>query len=213
MHASEPSPDCPLCPRLVTYRHENRLRNPEWHNAPVPGIGDPAAGLLILGLAPGRAGANRTGRPFTGDSAGSLLEATLKTAGLATASEDGTLLLHGTFITNAVRCAPPGNKPSPAEIHACRPFLQATLQALPAARTIVALGQVAHQSAIKACGGKLPKHPFAHGAIHRLHTGYTVLDSFHPSQLNTNTGRLTADMLAAVFQTALVHISQDRRNQ
>ncbi len=203
----EPPLDCPLCPRLVTYREQNRTSNPGWHNAPVPGWGDPEAWLLILGLAPGVSGANRTGRPFTGDTAGTLLYETLLKAGLASGAyqahaEDG-LLLQGAFITNAVRCVPPANKPTPEEVRTCRPFLEGQLAVLPTARTIVALGQIAHQSAIKACGGKLPKYPFAHGAVHRIHTGYTVIDSYHCSRLNTNTGRLTAEMFEAVFAQAL----------
>lgn len=205
----EPDADCPLCPRLVTYRQENALRNPAWHNAPVPGWGDPSPWLLILGLAPGVSGANRTGRPFTGDTAGTLLYETLLKTGLASgeyaAAADDTLQLNGAFITNAVRCVPPGNKPTPAEIHSCRPFLGAQLKALPSARIIVALGQIAHQSAVKACGGKLPKAPFAHGAVHKLHTGYTIIDSYHCSRLNTNTGRLTPEMFEAVFALALVN--------
>jgi uracil-DNA glycosylase family 4 len=207
MQPAEPPHDCPICPRLVTYRQDNRTRNPGWHNAPVPGWGDPEAWLLILGLAPGVGGANRTGRPFTGDTAGTLLYETLLETGLAegeyAASPDDTLQLKGAFISNAVRCVPPGNKPTPAEVHACRPFLGGQLAALPSARIIIALGQIAHQSAIKACGGKLPKAPFAHGAVHRLHTGYTVIDSYHCSRLNTNTGRLTAEMFEAVFRQAL----------
>ncbi len=204
---AEPDPDCPLCPRLVTYRQENRARNPDWFNAPVPGWGDPEAWLLVVGLAPGVAGANRTGRPFTGDTAGTLLYQTLIGCGLASgvydARPDDGLRLEGVFISNAVRCVPPGNKPTPAEVHMCRPFLVGQMAALPRARTIVALGQIAHQSAVKACGGKLPKTPFAHGAVHRLHTGYTIVDSYHCSRLNTNTGRLTAEMFEAVFRTAM----------
>lgn len=208
----EPAADCPLCPRLVTYRQENSARNPGWHNAPVPGWGDAKPWLIILGLAPGVTGANRTGRPFTGDTAGTLLYETLLKCGLASgeyaASPDDTLSLQGTFITNAVRCVPPANKPTPAEIHACRPFLKAQLEALPSAKVIVALGGIAHQSAVKACGGKLPKHPFAHAAVHSLHTGYTIIDSYHCSRLNTNTGRLTAPMFEAIFQQALAHRPQ-----
>jgi uracil-DNA glycosylase family 4 len=207
MMRAEPDVDCPLCPRLVAYRQENRLRNPGWHNAPVPGWGDGDAWLLVLGLAPGVSGANRTGRPFTGDTAGTLLYETLLRCGLASgayaARADDDLRLEGVFISNAVRCVPPGNKPLPAEVHACRPFLQGQLAALPGAKIVLALGQIAHQSAVKACGGKLPKTPFAHGAVHRLHTGYTVVDSYHCSRLNTNTGRLTAEMFEAVFRMAM----------
>lgn len=209
MQLAEPPADCDLCPRLATYRHENALRNPEWHNAPVQGHGDPAAWLLILGLAPGLGGANRTGVPFTGDASGDLLHTVLRNTGLASghsnAGEQHDLQFHGVFITNAVRCVPPANKPVPAEVHNCRPFLAGTLAAMPHVRTIVALGQIAHQSAIKACGGKLPKNPFAHSAVHRLHTGFTIIDSYHCSRLNTNTGRLTQEMLEAVFQLAIRH--------
>jgi uracil-DNA glycosylase family 4 len=194
----DPAPDCPLCPRLAAYRTENRAAHPGWHNAPVPGWGDHFAPLLILGLAPGRLGANRTGRPFTGDSAGDLLHSLLTEAGLL--SDD---TLHGAFITNAVLCAPPANRPTPAEIHACRPFLKARLKALPNLRTVLALGEIAHQSAIKAGGGKLPKHRFAHGAEHRLASGLRIIDSYHPSRLNTATGRLTPAMLAEALALAL----------
>ncbi|WP_416908503.1 MAG: uracil-DNA glycosylase [Polymorphobacter sp.] len=193
MHPAEPPQDCALCPRLVTYRQENQARNPDWHNAPVSGTGPDTAWLLILGLAPGLSGANKTGRPFTGDASGTLLFNTL----------DKFSLSDGVHITNAVRCAPPQNKPLPAEIHACRPFLKARIQSLPNLTTIIALGQIAHQSALKACGAKLPKHPFAHAAVHRLHTGTTVIDSYHPSRLNTQTGRLTAEMFDTVFEAAL----------
>ena len=187
----EPPADCALCPRLVTYREENRTRNPDWHNAPVDGMGNEDAWLLILGLAPGLAGANRTGQPFTGDPSGALLHATLD-----------TLNPGPVFITNALHCAPPGNKPTPEELRTCRPFLKARIQTLPNLKIILALGHIAHQSAIKACGGKLPKHPFAHGAVHRLHTGYTIIDSYHPSPLNTATGRLTPEMLEEVLKLA-----------
>ncbi len=180
-----------------------RAREPGWFNAPVPAFGDPAARLAIVGLAPGERGANRTGRPFTGDFAGELLYGTLLDAGLATgryeARPDDGLALAGAIIVNAVRCLPPANRPLPAEIHACRPFLDAQLRALPNLRAVLALGQIAHQSALKALGGKLPRHRFAHAAVHRLHTGLTLVDSYHCSRYNQNTGRLTADM----FRTAV----------
>ncbi len=204
---ANPPHDCPLCPRLVEYRHANRLAHPDWFNAPVPGWGDNDAWLCVTGLAPGVSGANRTGRPFTGDHAGGLLYATLAKFGLSTgdygASIDDGLALNGVFISNAVRCVPPGNKPTPAEIHLCRGFLAGQYAALPNLKIIIALGQIAHQSAVKACGGKLPKTPFGHGAVHPLHTGVTIIDSYHCSRLNTNTGRLTAPMFEAVFQQAL----------
>jgi len=210
---AEPPANCPLCPRLVTYRQENQTRNPDWFNAPVPGWGDPNAWLLVMGLAPGVTGANRTGRPFTGDHAGGLLYQTLLKFGLAAgtyaASADDGLVLNGAFISNAVRCVPPGNKPTTSEIHTCRPFLQGQIKALPNLKIIIALGQIAHQSAVKACGGKLPKTPFGHGAVHQLHTGYTIIDSYHCSRLNTNTGRLTTEMFEAVFGQAItLHLEE-----
>ncbi len=193
-----PPHDCPLCPRLLAYRQANQLAQPTWFNGPVPGWGDPNAWLLIVGLAPGVTGANRTGRPFTGDYAGNLLYDTLHKFGLATGTydkrADDGFTLNGTFISNAVRCVPPENKPTPAEIHTCRPFLEAQVAALPKLKVMLALGTVAHQSAIKAAGGKLPKYRFAHGAIHTLHTGLIVADSYHCSRYNTSTKRLTTQM-------------------
>lgn len=187
----------------------NRTLHPDWFNAPVPGFGDPLARIAIVGLAPGLKGANRTGRPFTGDHAGLLLYDTLLTLGLARGhyaeSPDDGLILEDVFITNAVRCAPPGNRPVPAEIHACRPFLEASLAALPNLKVVVALGAIAHQSAVKALGGKLPKARFGHGALHRFPSGMLLIDSYHCSRLNTNTGVLTADMFRAVFETAMAH--------
>jgi uracil-DNA glycosylase family 4 len=191
VHIVSPPHECSLCPRLASYREENRKRNPEDHNAPVPGAGPADARVMLLGLAPGRMGANRTGLPFTGDVSGAALGAAMAEAGLDDA-----------FITNALLCAPPGNKPSPAELRTCRPHLEQQIKALPRLRVIVALGEVAHRSAIKACGGKLPKYPFGHGAEHRLHTGWTVIDSYHPSPLNSATGRLAPGMLAAVLRAA-----------
>ncbi len=162
----------------------------------MPAYGDPAAWLAIVGLAPGRKGANRTGIPFTGDASGDLLWATLENAGFDRKA------LSGAMILNAVRCLPPGNKPSPEEIRTCRPYLKAALDALPNLRVIIALGTVAHQSVVKACGGRLPKHSFAHGAAHKMLDGRTVIDSYHPSQLNQNTGRLTVEMFEGVFGVA-----------
>lgn len=199
--------DCPACPRLVKFRSDLQARHVGWWNAPVPGFGDPDAWLAVVGLAPGMRGANRTGRPFTGDQAGMLLYSTLAKFGLSSgdyaAKTDDGVTLDGVFITNAVRCVPPANKPESAEIHACRPFLVDHLRGLPKLKIIIALGGTAHQSAVKALGGKLPKTPFGHGAVHALHTGYTVIDSYHCSQLNTNTGRLTTPMFEAVFEAAL----------
>lgn len=203
-----PGPDCALCPRLVAHRQALRALHPDWHNAPVGAFGDRSGWLAILGLAPGERGANRTGRPFTGDSAGDLLFATLLDAGLASGSYEGLaddgLVLHGCLIVNAVRCLPPRNRPEPLEIRTCRTFLEADLNAMPNLQVVLALGEVAHQSAVKALGGKLPKHRFAHAAVHRMHRGYTLVDSYHCSRLNTNTGRLTPGMFRAAVDAALL---------
>ena len=205
--ATEPPRDCPLCPRLVALRHELQVEYPDWWNAPVNAFGDPDAWLAIIGLAPGKHGANRTGRPFTGDAAGDLLFATLGKFGLSVGSYEGrtddSLALRGAIIVNAVKCLPPANKPVPSEIHACRPFLAGQIAALPRARVFVALGQIAHQSAVKVLGGRLPKARFGHLAEHRLPDGRVLIDSYHCSRYNQNTGRLTADMFEAVFERAL----------
>jgi uracil-DNA glycosylase len=202
---TEPPRDCALCPRLADYRATNRLSKPDWFNAPVPGWGDPAARLLIVGLAPGVSGANRTGRPFTGDYAGDLLYATLTkfgfTRGTYAQHADDGFALEDAFISNAVRCVPPENKPTPAEIHSCRPFMEAQVKALPNLRIMVALGTVAHQSAVKAGGGKLPKYKFAHNAVHQMPKGLIIVDSYHCSRYNTNTRRLTTEMFESVFDT------------
>jgi uracil-DNA glycosylase len=195
---TEPPHDCALCPRLVVTRAECRAAHPDYWNAPVPALGDPQAWLAIVGLAPGKHGANRTGLAFTGDASGDLLWAVLQCAGLC----DADHRLDGAIILNAVRCLPPGNKPSPEEIRTCRPFLKSALDALPNLRVILALGEIAHQSAVKASGEKLPKRRFAHGAVHRLLDGRVLVDSYHPSRLNTNTGRLTVEMFEAVVQTS-----------
>ncbi len=204
---SEPSPDCPLCPRLGTFREEQRAAHPGWHNAPVASFGDAEAWLAIVGLAPGLQGANRTGRPFTGDHAGLLLYQTLLKFGLAegeyAARADDGLRLTGAIIVNAVRCVPPQNKPTPEEIRTCRRFLAPALSALPNLRAVVALGQIAHQSAVKVLGGKLPKCRFGHLAEHGLPCGTMIIDSYHCSRYNQNTGRLTAAMFEAVFARAL----------
>ena len=178
----------------------------------MPAFGDADARIAIIGLAPGRHGANRTGRPFTGDEAGELLFATLAKFGLAEgvygAEADDGLTLRGVIILNAVKCLPPQNKPIPAEVHNCRRFLQAEVDALPRARVFVALGQIAHQSAVKALGGKLPKARFAHLAEHRMPDGRMLIDSYHCSRYNQNTGRLTADMFEAVFARAVALADQ-----
>ena len=204
--ATEPPRDCPLCPRLVAFREELRVEHPDWWNAPVPGWGDPRAWLAIVGLAPGKHGANRTGRPFTGDFAGELLFATLLAHGLAQgeyrADPGDTLTLTGAAIVNAVRCLPPANKPTPAEIRTCRPFLEAPLAALSTVRVIVALGQIAHDSACRALGLKPGKAKFGHLAEHSLADGRVLIDSYHCSRYNQNTGKLTATMFDAVFARA-----------
>lgn len=198
-----PPRDCPRCPRLVDLREALRIEQPEWWNAPVPAIGDPDAWLLVVGLAPGKHGANRTGRPFTGDAAGGLLFTTLGKFGLAVVPDEGDAQLIGVAIDNAVKCLPPGNRPTPEERRACRPFLGDTLAALPKLQVVIALGEIAHQSCVKALGGKLPKTPFAHLAEHRIPSAPTLIDSYHCSQLNQNTGRLTSEMFEAVFARAL----------
>ncbi|WP_340264103.1 uracil-DNA glycosylase [Sphingobium mellinum] len=209
---SEPPRDCPHCPRLVALREQCRAEHPEWWNAPVPSFGDPQARIALVGLAPGRNGANRTGRPFTGDFAGELLYATLAKFGLAEgryeARADDELVLSGVIIVNAVRCLPPQNKPLPEEVRNCRAFLEPALAALPRARVFVALGQIAHQSTVKALGGKLPKARFDHLAEHRMPSGKVVIDSYHCSRYNQNTGRLTAEMFEAVFARAVTLAGQ-----
>ncbi|MCS6987542.1 MAG: uracil-DNA glycosylase [Sphingomonadaceae bacterium] len=202
----DPPRDCPRCPRLVAYRLANRALFPDWFNAPVPGFGDPLARIAIVGLAPGLRGANRTGRPFTGDFAGLLLYDTLLALGLATghyaeAADDG-LVLEDVFVTNAVRCAPPGNRPTPAEVRACRPYLEATLAGLPNLKVVVALGRIAHDAAVRALGAPPARFPFAHGTVHHLPQGPVLIDSYHCSRLNTNTGVLTADMFRSVLEQA-----------
>ncbi|WP_394998653.1 uracil-DNA glycosylase [Sphingomonas sp.] len=204
--AAEASRDCPRCPRLVAFREELRAEHPDWWNAPVPAFGDPAAWLAIVGLAPGKHGANRTGRPFTGDFAGELLYATLAKFGLSegvfAADRGDGLRLKGAVILNAVKCLPPQNKPEPAEIAQCRPFLEASLAALPKVRVIIALGQIAHVAAARALGLKPSQTKFAHGAEHRA-GAVTLLSSYHCSRYNQNTRRLDAAMFEGVFEKAI----------
>lgn len=203
----EPSHECGLCPRLAGFREEQRLAHPDWYNGPVPIFGDPDAWLAIAGLAPGLQGANRTGRPFTGDQSGPLFYETLIRHGLASGTYDARvddgLDLTGAIIVNSVRCLPPQNKPTPDEVRTCRKFLQPAIGALPNLRVVVALGQIAHQSAVKAMGGKLPKCRFAHMAEHRVPSGLVLIDSYHCSRYNQNTGRLTPEMFDAVFARAM----------
>jgi uracil-DNA glycosylase len=201
--AQVPSADCPLCPRLAAFRAAQREAHPDWFNAPVPSFGDPDPELLIVGLAPGLRGANRTGRPFTGDHAGELLYRTLLKSGFATGQygahiADG-LELRRARIINAVRCVPPQNKPERAEIAACGRFLLAELAALSRIRAILALGAIAHDAVLAAKGLKRARYKFTHGAMYELPDGALLADSYHCSRLNTNTGTLTPQMFEAVF--------------
>jgi uracil-DNA glycosylase len=195
--------DCALCPRLAAFLASHRAGEPTWHNRPVRSFGDEAARLLVVGLAPGLRGANRTGRPFTGDYAGDLLYATLAEFGFSqgkfAAHPDDGLTLHDCMITNAVRCVPPENKPTPAEINTCRQFLSARILALPRLAAIVCLGRVSHDSTLRAFGLKLSAYPFAHGAKHEAKPGVAIFDSYHCSRYNTNTGVLTTAMFRSVF--------------
>lgn len=204
---TEPPHDCPRCPRLVAFRDALRIEQPDWWNAPVPAFGEREAWLCIVGLAPGKHGANRTGRPFTGDYAGELLFETLCKFGLASgtyqARPDDGFRLHGVAICNSVKCLPPENKPTPEEIATCRPFLVSQIQALTSARIFVALGQIAHQSAVRSLAGKPAAAKFAHLAEHLMPGGAMLIDSYHCSRYNQNTGRLTREMFEAVFARAL----------
>ncbi|MGH6870526.1 MAG: uracil-DNA glycosylase [Rhizomicrobium sp.] len=205
MSSAAPPRDCPLCPRLVEFRADNRVSLPSYFNGPVPSFGAPDARLLIVGLAPGLHGANRTGRPFTGDYAGDLLYETLLHHKLARgeygkAADDG-LELVDCMISNAVRCVPPQNKPLPAEIATCRQFLSAQIAALPHLRAILALGKIAHDSVVRTLGAKLSAHPFKHGARTRIGT-LSLVSSYHCSRYNTNTGVLTAEMFDAAVKEA-----------
>ncbi|HEX7758696.1 MAG TPA: uracil-DNA glycosylase [Caulobacteraceae bacterium] len=200
---AEPARDCPLCPRLVDYRAENRAAHPDWFNGPAPSFGDPNGRLMVMGLAPGRQGANRTGRPFTGDFAGVLLYETLVKTGFASgeykARPDDGLSLIDCMVSNAVRCAPPGNKPIPAEEAACRPFLVARLDQMPNLKVIVTLGDVARRNVLKALGRPGSAGAPGHGS-ETVAGGYHLINSYHCSRLNTNTGRLTAAMFEDIFQ-------------
>jgi uracil-DNA glycosylase family 4 len=200
--AAEPPHDCPLCPRLAAYRHANRAAHPEWWNGPVPSWGDRTGRLVVVGLAPGVRGANRTGRPFTGDFAGTLLYETLTRFGFAEGTfaadpADG-LVLRDTRIVNAVRCVPPANLPLPVEIRTCNGFLKAELEAMTAPRAILALGVVAHKAVLRALGLPLSRPPFKHGQVLTLPDGLLLANSYHVSRYNTNTGLLTTTMFEAV---------------
>jgi uracil-DNA glycosylase family 4 len=203
----EPPKDCPLCPRLAAFRRTNRAQYPDYFNNPVPGFGDPKARLLIVGLAPGLHGANRTGRPFTGDYAGDLLYATLLKHGLARGSyekrADDSLTLVDCAIANSVRCVPPENKPLPAEINTCRQFLIAELEHMTHVRAILALGKIAHDSVCTALKLKKKDHPFGHGKRYDLKP-IQLISSYHCSRYNTNTGVLTEAMFDAVVKEARI---------
>lgn len=200
--AHDPGRDCPLCPRLVGFRHDQRRAFPDWHNAPVPAFGPLSAKLLIVGLAPGLRGANRTGRPFTGDYAGQLLYPTLLKCGLAQGRylerPDDGLTLVDARISNAVRCVPPQNKPEIGEIKSCNHFLSGEIAAMPNLKAILALGSIAHNAVLAALTLKRAPYPFAHAAMHALPNGLTLGNSYHCSRLNTNTGRLTTKMFEDV---------------
>ena len=201
--AATPGRDCPRCPRLVAFRKDARKKQPEWFNAPVPSFGPVGARLLIVGLAPGLQGANRTGRPFTGDYAGVLLYETLGKFGFARgeykAHPDDGLELIDCRITNAVRCVPPENKPLPVEINTCRDYLKATIAEMKALKAIVALGRIAHDSVLTTLAAKKSAHPFSHNGRHEI-GGVTLFSSYHCSRYNTNTGVLTPKMFRAVFR-------------
>jgi uracil-DNA glycosylase len=201
----EPGRDCPLCPRLAAFRAQQRASFPLWHNAPVASFGSLGARLLVVGLAPGLKGANRTGRPFTGDFAGDLLYATLAKFGFAegryAARADDGFALVDCRITNAVRCVPPENKPTPHEAAQCRPFLVAEIAAMARLEIVLALGAIAHDAVLASLAAKRSAYKFAHGAFHRVGR-LAVADSYHCSRYNTNTGRLTAAMFEAVVAAA-----------
>lgn len=203
----DPAPDCRLCPRLVEFRERNRAALPAYFNGAVPGFGADAPWLLIVGLAPGLHGANRTGRPFTGDYAGDLLYETLDRYGLSRGTygreADDGLELVGCRIANAVHCVPPQNKPTPEEAATCRPFLHTEITANPHLKVLIALGSIAHDAVLRILGLKKSAYPFGHAALHPLPSGLTLVDSYHCSRYNTNTRRLTPEMFHAVFETVL----------
>ncbi len=203
--SGKPGRECPLCPRLKEFRQEWRRREPTWFNAPVASFGPRSARLLIVGLAPGLRGANRTGRPFTGDFSGELLYDTLKHFGFARgtylASPEDGLTLVDARITNAVRCAPPENKPSPAEIETCRAFLKATIAEMQNLRAVVTLGRISHASTVAALGQRRSAAPFGHGTSHDIGR-LRIFVSYHCSRYNTSTGVLTPKMFRDVFAAA-----------
>ena len=203
MTPRQPPRDCDLCPRLAGFREHYRASEPDWHNAPVPSFGPIDSRFLVVGLAPGLRGANRTGRPFTGDYAGDLLYATLIAFGFATGHydkriDDGVALVD-CRVTNAVRCVPPQNRPLGAEANACRPFLKGEIEAMPRLSVVLALGTVAHAAILRTLGHRIADFKFAHGAMHSPGGGLVLADSYHCSRYNLNTGRLTEGMFHAVF--------------
>lgn len=199
---AEPEYACRLCPRLAAFLDEQREAHPDWFNGPVPSFGPTSAKLLIVGLAPGMQGANKTGRPFTGDWAGDLLYATLDTFGFSSgtfdARPDDGLELVDCMITNAVRCLPPQNKPIGAEIRTCNQHLAQRISELPNLRVVLALGRIAHDATLMALGEKRSTYTFAHAAQHQI-GNLSLFDSYHCSRYNTNTRRLTPEMFEAVF--------------
>lgn len=201
----EPSNPCTLCPRLHDFISAQRQDHPDWFNGPVPTFGDEKAALLIVGLAPGLRGANRTGRPFTGDWAGDLLYATLAKFGFSSgtydARPDDGVVLHNAAITNAVRCVPPQNKPVGAEIAMCNQFLASLIAQRSDLKVLMALGRISHEAILRALDLKRSAYPFGHNATHALPGGLVLVDSYHCSRYNTNTGRLTTPMFESVFDT------------
>jgi uracil-DNA glycosylase family 4 len=202
----EPEANCQQCKRLAEFRSKNKVKEPNWHNGPVKSFGPLNAQLLVIGLAPGFKGANRTGRPFTGDFAGDLLYPTLRHVGLMSGeygrSNDDMIKLHNCRITNAVRCVPPKNKPTTNEIRQCNTFLQSEIAAMASLKIVLALGHIAHNAVLRAFSIKLSTHLFQHGAVHPLTKHLSLANSYHCSRYNTNTGRLTEEM----FHTVLIKI-------
>ena len=209
-NASEPRFDCDFCPRLADFRSTNRRAFPDWFNAPVPSFGSSDASFLIVGLAPGLKGANRTGRPFTGDYAGLLLYDTLLSYGFARGTygerPDDGLVLTGCRITNGVRCVPPENKPTPDEIAACRRFLSGTLEEMRNVRAILVLGRIAFETTLRALALKPSQHKFSHGGAVDLGGGCKLFMSYHCSRYNTSTGKLTPEMFRSVFDAISAHL-------
>ncbi|MCB1507658.1 MAG: uracil-DNA glycosylase [Hyphomicrobiaceae bacterium] len=210
----EPERDCALCPRLAAFRESWRVEEPDWFNAPVPSFGTQTARFLVVGLAPGLRGANRTGRPFTGDGAGDVLYPALARHGFLSgrydARPDDGIALQDARITNAVRCVPPENKPTPAEIRQCAPFLGATLSSMGRLKAILALGKIAHDAVVRAYGERLAAYPFGHASQHAIAPGVTLFDSFHTSRYNMNTGRLTTAMFDAVLASVRSHLENGK---